>query len=91
MVRCDLILSDMLSILKLGGDGFLREEFGADAVHILQNRVLSCPKYVSEIQVGSSSSENQWKQLVKMAFQLFEVIPKGNIIKERQFRPFLIK
>ena len=82
MIRCELLLEDMISILKLDSSNpFLRKKFGAFAVQIILNRFLTVPYYFSFVPVGDTSernisrSGNMWKLLLKLTIQLFEIIP----------------
>ena len=82
MIRCQLILEDMISILKLDSSNpFLRKRFGSFAVQIILNRFLSKPYYFPYVSVGDTSernvvnTRNMWKILLKTSIQLFEIIP----------------
>ena len=82
MIRCELLLEDMISILKLDSSNpFLRKKFGAFAVQIILNRFLTVPYYFPFVPVGDTSekqisrSTNMWKLLLKLSIQLFEIIP----------------
>ena len=84
MIRIELLLEDMISILKLDNSNpYLRKTFGAFAVQIILNRVLSVPYYFQYISVGETSEKhitikkNTWKVLLKISMQLFEVIPEN--------------
>ena len=82
MIRCELLLEDMISILKLDhSNPFLRKIFGSFAVQIILNRFLAVPYYFPYVPVGenfeksTANSRNWWKILLKVSIQLFEVIP----------------
>ena len=82
MIRCELLLEDMISILKLDSSNpFLRKKFGAFAVQIIINRFLTVPYYFPFVPVGDTSdkqisrSGNMWKLMLKLSIQLFEIIP----------------
>ena len=85
MIRIELLLEDLLSILKIHqSNAFIRAKFGSYAVQILFKRVLSVPQYFPYIPVAMGSSEtastsktNMWKVMLKMSTQLFELIPEN--------------
>ena len=84
MIRCELLLEDMISILKLDSSNpFLRKRFGSFAVQIILNRFLSVPYYFPYVSVGDTSernpvnTRNTWKILLKISIQLFEIIPEN--------------
>jgi hypothetical protein len=76
------LLQFQISFLSLEnpGNSFLRTHFGGTAIHILLDRVLSDPKSKYEIRVGEEHSGNQWKMLLKIAFDIFVVNNKTNIL-----------
>ena len=82
MIRCELLLEDMISILKIDNSNpFVRKRFGSFAVQIILNRFLSMPYYFPYVSVGDTSernavsTRNTWKTLLKLSIQLFEIIP----------------
>lgn len=54
-------------------NSFMRLHFGAKAVQILLERVLSDTVYRSEIRVGEENSGNHWKKLLQISMEIFLV------------------
>ena len=84
MIRCELLLEDMISILRLDSSNpFLRKKFGSFSVQIILNRFLSVPYYLPYVSVGDTTErqtanrKNTWKVLLKISIQLFEIIPEN--------------
>lgn len=65
-IPCKLLVRCVLNILE---DQFNRKYFGATYIQILQHRVLSSPKYCTEI------SSESWKELLKQGIDLYKNLP----------------
>ena len=75
----ELLVDNLLNFLSNSPScSRVRQWFGADIIEILLKRVLSSTKYVKKLRIGDADVTNQWKVLLKTAFDLFKsTTPEG--------------
>ena len=75
MIRCDVLVDDLINFLNLDhhSNEFFRDHLGGIAIQIIRDRILSDPISRCQIRVGENNTGNQWKTLLKIAFEIFLV------------------
>ncbi len=78
MIKTDYLLDSLFDFLStLPGSIRLRQFFGSAIVRLIMRRVLPYEKYLREFRAREDQLTNQWRQLLKVAFELFETVPDG--------------
>ena len=73
LIKADLLVDNLLNFLSSSSSCIrIKQWFGADIIEVLLKRVLNSTKYVKKFRIGEADVTNQWKVLLKTAFDLLK-------------------